>query len=64
MGMAQMGGNCTGNVIVGQNSRPHGVVNVMVDIGDLVRPTDDLSLLSLGNELTGMPQNAHADFVA
>ena len=43
--------------------RPHGVVNVVVDVGNLVGFPDDLPFQSLRHMLAGVAQDAHAHLV-
>ena len=47
-----------GNILIGQNSCPDGIVNVMVDIGDLITAANDLSFQGPGPLVTCMAQNS------
>ena len=64
VGFPQDPGDGPGNVIVGENARPHGIVNVMIDISDLVRLSDNLSLPRLRHILPSVTQNAQTNLMA
>ena len=64
MADAQDPGNRSGDVLIGQDPRPDGIVNIVVHIGKAVCPADDPAFQGLRNPVTGMTQNAHADFVS
>ena len=61
--VAQHIGDVDGDIVVGENARPDGVVNVVVDVGDLVGATHGLPLQRLRPVIPGVTQNAHADFI-
>ena len=63
MGIAKDGRNLRRNVLVAKDPRPHGVVNVVVDVGDPVRKPDNLSLQGLRLVRAAVAQDAPADLI-
>ena len=56
--VAQNIGDLPGNVVICQNARPDGIVNIVVDIGDLVTAADDLPFQGPGPAASGVAENA------
>ena len=63
MGVAQHIRDGAGNIIVGQNTRPDSVIDIMVDIGDPVRVANDLALQGLRDIGTCVANDTHAHFI-
>lgn len=53
-GAAQHIGDGLGDILLPQDARPDGIVDIVVHVGDLVRPADDAPLGSVGLKAGGV----------
>ena len=53
----------SGNIRIPQDACPHRIVDIVIDIGDSIGMTDDLSLQSFRDPVTGVTQNTHTHLV-
>ena len=63
MGAAQHQRNISWDILLCEDPGAHGVVNVVVDVGDAVGHADDLPLPRLGDERARVAEDAHAHLV-
>ena len=63
MGVTQHIGNLLGDVVIGEDSRPDGIVDIVVHIGNLVAAPDDLSFQGFRPGFAGVAYNAHANLI-
>ena len=61
--MAQNVRNFPGDVIVGQDPRPDGIINIVVYIGDLITSADDLPFQGPRPGIARMSQNSIPDLM-
>ena len=48
MAVAQDISDGTGNVVIGEDPCPNGIVNIVIDVGDLVGAADNLTFQGTG----------------
>ena len=63
MGVAQDGDNILRQILLAENACPDGIINVVIDIGNLVRTPHHLPLQRLRDVIAGVPQDAQPHFV-
>ena len=56
--------NISRKIIIGENSGPDGIIDVVIDIGNLVTAANYLTLQRFRNPVTGMTQNAHPNLIS
>ena len=61
--MAENVRNVPWDIRLREDPGTHGVVNIVVDIGDAVGRADDLPLQRLGDKVPCVAENAHAHLI-
>ena len=64
VGIAQKLCDLPGQIFIGQDSRPDGIVDVVIDVGNLIAAADNLSFQRFRPGFSRVSYDAHADFIA
>ena len=57
-------GDIPGQIIIGQNARPNGIINIVIDVGDLVAAANHHTLQRGRPGIAGMTEDAISNLVS